>query len=361
MKKAFFFVFCILFSTASFAQDALTKIKHIEDLKQELFTLRNDEDHLAQRKILRAQIRRETLELENTVFSLDSGKECLSFDLSENSFSISLHFDSEEIFHYESIISNLEAAIAQSAQVSFVVRAKEKAPSEYDIIIFEISVFNLKGQKISQKPIQETKTFAFLPKTDVDWENDETVQKSEVISQEEESEEIDWTLESERTADINFAYNCYWNGKNWHCASLSLSFERTLYDKGLFFGGNFEAGSDNPLIPIVWILSLFLDDDDESDSASTDDSLFSDDYKFFITFTARAGFVFPLSKSGIFRIFAEAGCKNNSGGIGGGSSLIFYKYTSPRGYFALNLEYGIFHTYQAPVSHKANIGIRVAV
>ena len=238
-------------------------------------------------------------------------------------FSLSLYFDSEEIFHYESFISNLEAAIAQSAQVSFVVHAKEKAPSEYDIIIFEISIFNLKGQKISQKPIQETKTFAFLPKTDVDWKNGETVQENEVISQE-ELEEIDWSLESERTADINFAYNCYWNGKSWHCASLSLSFERSLYDKALFFGGNFEAGSDNPLIPIVWILSVFLDD--ESDSSNT-----------------------------------EAGCKNNSGGIGGGSSLIFYKYTSPRGYFALNLEYGIFHTYQAPISHKANMGIRVAI
>lgn len=40
--------------------------------------------------------------------------------------------------------------------------------------------------------------------------------------------------------------------------------------------------------------------------------------------------------------------------------MIFYKYSNPGGYIAMNLEYSIFHTYKVPVSQKANIGIRIA-
>ncbi len=376
MRKAVLFVLCIVISATSFANEALTKIKHIEGLKQELFALSDDEEHWDEREKLRNEIDKEIYILQTDEFIVNSNEECFSFELSKDSFSASLAFDSEEVFHCENSISSIEANLTKSAQISFSVHIKENRPSEYEIMIWKITLLNQKGKTCSQKAINESRTFTFNPITDVDWENHEINQKNSAAFRNHEtsstdeidfqkSEQIDWSLKDERTTDINFAYNCYWNGNGWQCASLSLSVERSIYDKYFFFGGNFEAGSDNALVPLAWIAWVF-DKVQKDDPNSTEkdkkwfETLLSSDYKVFITATARAGLMFPFFKSKIFRIFAETGSINNSSGTGGGASMIFYKYSSPGGYLAMNLEYSIFHTYKVPVSQKANIGIRIA-
>lgn len=298
MKKAAVFVLCIMFSATSFANEALTKIKHIEGLKQELFALSDDEDHCDKREKLRNEIDKEIYILQTDEFIVNSNEECFSFELSKDSFSASLTFDYEEVFHCENSISSIEANLTKSAQLSFSVHIKENSPSKYEIMIWKISLLNQKGKLCSQKSIEESRTFAFNPKTDVDWKNHETNKKTssafikyETSSANEidfqESEQIDWSLKDERSTDVNFAYNCYWTGNGWQCASLSLSVERSLYDKHFFFGGNFEAGSDNALVPIAWILwvcdNTKKDDSDSEDKneQKNETSTLPEDYKLF--------------------------------------------------------------------------------